>query len=86
MSKIVIDARIINSSTGRYIERLLTHLEDLESQHDFIVLVPEKDKDYWRPRTANFEVRVADFKNYSFEEQLAFNSFLQSRISIHLDT
>lgn len=78
--KIVIDARIISSSTGRYIERLLTHLEDLKSEHQFIVLVPEKDKDYWRPRAENFEVRVADFKNYSFEEQLSFNTFLQ-----HLD-
>ena len=73
---IAIDARIINSSTGRYIERLLTYLEKLDSPHKFTVLVPEKDKDYWKPTKKNFKVVVADYKQYSFEEQIGFARFL----------
>ena len=74
---IAIDARIINSSTGRYVERLLTYLEKLDSPHTFSVLVREKDKAYWKPTKKNFKVIVADFKQYSFEEQLGFARFLQ---------
>ena len=45
MSKrIVIDARIINSSTGRYVERLITYLQHVDRENDYIVLVPKKDR------------------------------------------
>jgi glycosyltransferase involved in cell wall biosynthesis len=74
---IAIDARIINSSTGRYIERLLTYLEKLDSPHQFSVLVMKKDKNYWKPTKSNFTVVVADFQQYTFAEQLGFNAFLQ---------
>ena len=74
---IAIDARIINSTTGRYVERLLTYLETLNSPHQFSVLVPEKDKDYWKPTKDNFTVVVADFQQYTFAEQLGFNTFLR---------
>ncbi len=75
---IVIDARIINSSTGRYVERLLTNLEKLNSPHRFTILVPSADKDYWQPTSTNFTVTVADFANYSFAEQLGFKRFLDT--------
>lgn len=74
---IAIDARIINSSTGRYIERLLTHLEQLNSPHQFTVLVRKKDKDYWTPTKPNFTVKVADYANYSFAEQIGFYFYLK---------
>ncbi len=74
---IAIDARIISSGTGRYIERLLTHLEKLDSPHKFSVLVRKKDKEYWKPTTKNFKVIIADFENYSLDEQLGFNTFLK---------
>lgn len=73
---IAIDARIINSSTGRYIERLLTYLEKLDSPHQFSVLVRKKDRDYWKPTKPNFKVIVADFHQYTFAEQIGFNIFL----------
>lgn len=74
--KIVIDARIINSSTGRYVERLLTYLQEIDTTNSYIVLVPSKDKDYWRPTAENFEVRTVDYKNYSFGEQVGFCTYL----------
>lgn len=67
-----IDARIIASSTGRYVERLLTYLEKLESPHQYTVLVLEKDKNYWKPTKDNFTVMVADFKDYTVGEQVGF--------------
>jgi glycosyltransferase involved in cell wall biosynthesis len=74
---IAIDARIINSSTGRYVERLLTHLQDIDTVNDYTVLVRQKDLTYWHPTGKNFTVKVADFDNYSFAEQFSFNSFLK---------
>lgn len=77
MAHIAIDARIINSSTGRYVERLITHLQDVDHKNQYSILVRKKDVDFWKPRNANFTVRVADFDNYSFGEQLGFNRFLK---------
>lgn len=72
MAKIVIDARIISSSTGRYIERLLTYLEKIDEKNEYVVLVPEKDIDYWKPKSKNFTLQVSKYKNFSFNEQLGF--------------
>lgn len=76
MSHIVIDARIINSSTGTYVERLLHYLEKIDTQNQYTVIVPSKDISYWKPTNSNFTVVPGDFKNYSFAEQTSFRSFL----------
>jgi glycosyltransferase involved in cell wall biosynthesis len=77
MSKrIAIDARLINSSTGRYIERLVTYLQEIDKENNYIVIVPSKDKHYWKPTSDNFTVQTADYANYSFGEQLGFCKFL----------
>jgi glycosyltransferase involved in cell wall biosynthesis len=78
MSHIVIDARVINSSTGRYVERLLTYLEKIDKTNEYTVLVPSVDLNYWKPSKKNFKVIAADFKNYSFSEQFAFRRLLKS--------
>lgn len=75
---IVIDGRIINSSTGRYVERLVTYLQDVDTVNEYTVLVPTKDKDFWKPRAKNFRVLAADFANYSFAEQTGFKKLLDS--------
>lgn len=74
--RIAIDARIINSSTGRYVERLITYLQEIDHENHYLIIVPSKDKDYWVPFADNFEVITADFKNYSFGEQTGFCKFL----------
>lgn len=76
MSHIAIDARIINSSTGTYIERLLYYLQKIDHINHYSILVREKDKNYWMPINKNFQVIVADFRNYSLAEQFCFNKFL----------
>ncbi len=77
MSHIAIDARIINSSTGRYVERLLHYLQDIDQENGYSVLVLEKDKDYWQPTAANFKVIVADFDQYSVAEQVGLKGLLK---------
>ncbi len=78
MSKIVIDARIINSSTGRYVERLLHYLQQTDNKNNYVVLIPTKDKDYWKPTAKNFTVQFCDVKNYSFAEQTVFKRYLEN--------
>lgn len=73
---IAIDARIINSSTGRYVERLITHLQSIDTKNTYTILVRKKDETFWKPSAPNFTVKVADFDNYSLAEQTKFKKFL----------
>ena len=75
---IAIDARIIYTSTGRYVERLLHHLQTLDSTNKYIVLLLVKDYDKWQPQAGNFSKQLADFKPYTFQEQVGFYQLLQS--------
>lgn len=76
--RIVIDGRIIGSTTGRYIERLVTYLEKIDHTNEYILLVPSKDLAVWKPTNSNFTVKAADFDNYSMAEQTGLNTLLKS--------
>ena len=78
MAHIVIDARIISSTTGRYVERLLHHLEKIDLVNEYTVLVRKKDENYWIPTNPNFTTKVAEFKNYSFSEQIGLLKLLNT--------
>jgi glycosyltransferase involved in cell wall biosynthesis len=73
---IAIDARIINSSTGTYVERLLTYLEIIDQKNQYSVLVKNADRNFWKPTNPNFSIKIADFANYSLNEQTKFKTFL----------
>lgn len=75
---IAIDARIINSTTGTYVERLLHYLQEIDTENRYTVLVPSKDLDFFKPTNKNFSVLAADFKNYSLSEQIGFKRFLDT--------
>ncbi|MDB5179817.1 MAG: glycosyl transferase, group 1 [Candidatus Saccharibacteria bacterium] len=77
MAHVAIDARIINSTTGRYIERLLTYLQEIDHTNVYSVLVRAKDENFWKPTAHNFMIKVADFDNYSIAEQIGFKRFLK---------
>ena len=76
MKHIAIDARIINSSTGTYVERLLNYLQKIDKVNKYSVLVPTKDKNYWKPTSKNFKIVTINYKNYSLGEQIGFKKFL----------
>ncbi len=61
---IVIDARIRPASTGRPIARLLEHLQEIDKEHRYTVLI-KKDDD-WRPTAKNFTAKPIDYPIFSF--------------------
>jgi len=78
MKHIVIDARIISSTTGRYVERLLHYLEMLDTKNRYTVLVRKKDVDYWKPTNQNFSIEIAEYAPYTVHEQIGFHRQLNS--------
>jgi len=69
---IVIDARIRPSGTGRYVDRLLAHLQTIDSTNDYTILL--RNDDSWTPEAANFKVKHVGFPQFSFNpwDQIAF--------------
>lgn len=76
--RIAIDARIISTSTGRYIERLAEYLQDVDSKNEYFVLVRKDDLNYWEPRGKNFQVVEANYGDFGFSEQLGLLKQLNS--------
>lgn len=70
--KIVIDARIIDSSTGVYVQRLLHFLHEVDTKNDYVVVAPLKTIDMWRDRYPHFDWQIADQPPYTFAEQFSF--------------
>src|SRR6185312_2254686 len=68
--KIVVDARIISTTTGRYIERLLDYLQQIDSVNHYHVLLRAADFKQWQPKAPNFTPVMSDFPPYTFREQL----------------
>lgn len=78
MSHIVIDARKIKSSTGRYAYELVKNLEPIDQKNRYTVIVLPQEAEYYQPKNPNFTVVTSPHKHYSFEEQLGFAKFLYS--------
>lgn len=73
MSKhIVVDARIRRSSTGRYADRLIEHLQEVDKQNRYTILVEPDDP--WEPTSPNFSVKPCRYAQFSFNplDQLGF--------------
>lgn len=77
MSRIAIDARIYSSGTGRYMRELIAHLEAIDNNNDYLILLRTKDLSAYKPTNPRFKAVEADFKDYSFGEQLGLNGLLR---------
>lgn len=79
MKHIVIDARVRSSGVGasRYIDRLIEHLQILDGENRYTILIDPKDK--WRPTAENFSVLPCKYKRFSFNllDQITFGLFLR---------
>lgn len=73
---IVIDARGRRTSTGRYVDRLMEHLQDLDSLNRYTILLEPSDT--WKPKAKNFTTKACHYKRFSFNpfDQLTFAFFL----------
>jgi glycosyltransferase involved in cell wall biosynthesis len=72
MKRIVIDARELRTSTGRYIERLLNQLQQVDNDlsHRYIVLLKPEDMEGWKPTSKRFTKVACRYKEFGFGEQL----------------
>ena len=70
--KIVIDARELRTSSGRYVERLLHYLQQVDKTNNYIILLTRKDMNGWEPTNPRFTKQVTHYKEFTFGEQLGF--------------
>lgn len=71
--RIGIDARFFGpqeTGIGRYVERLVSHLEDFDDGHEYVVFLRRPMFDQWTPRRANWSKVLADYRWYTLAEQL----------------
>jgi glycosyltransferase involved in cell wall biosynthesis len=76
--KIVVDARELRTSTGRYVERLLHYLQQLDDKHDYVVLLKPADYNGWEPSNPRFTKLVCPYKEFTFAEQVGLLRQLNS--------
>ena len=69
---IIIDARIRRSSTGRYVDRLIEHLQNIDTENHYTVLTQPTDD--WQPVAQNFRRADAPYGQFSFSplQQIKF--------------
>lgn len=60
---IVIDGRIRRSSTGRYVDRLIEHLQAVDTYHKYTVLLQPDDT--WQPKNSNFRTVPCRYPQFS---------------------
>ena len=72
MSRIVIDAREYATSTGRYIERLIHYLQQLDRANEYLILLESKDIPAFeknRTKSEHFMAVACDYKEFTLSEQ-----------------
>jgi len=70
---IVIDARIRRSSTGRYVDRLVEHLQAIDQLNRYTILVQPDDP--WEPKAPNFYREDSKYAQFSLNpmQQIGFS-------------
>ncbi len=68
--KIVIDARMLRESSGRYVENLLKYLQEIDHTHSYVVLLKPKDMNGWTPTNRHFKKIACPYKDFTFSEQV----------------
>lgn len=73
---IAIDARTLRTSTGRYVERLIHYLQQIDTKNRYSILLKPQDMDSWQPTNPNFTKVACPHKEFSFAEQIGFKKQL----------
>lgn len=70
---IVIDARVRRASTGRYTDRLVEHLQKIDTENDYTILVQPDDD--WKFTNPKFKTVPCKYQQFSFNpiDQIAFS-------------
>jgi glycosyltransferase involved in cell wall biosynthesis len=78
MSRIGIDARELRTSSGRYIERLIHYLQEIDTENEYFIFLKPADMEGWQPTNPNFKKLACPYKEFTFAEQLGFKKQLDS--------
>lgn len=73
--KIGIDARFYGppgKGLGRYTTELIRSLEALDAKNDYVIFLRKENFNLYTPMNSHFRKVLADFRWYSFEEQVGF--------------
>ncbi|XLQ20070.1 MAG: glycosyltransferase family 4 protein [Candidatus Moraniibacteriota bacterium] len=73
--KIGIDARFFGPDSkglGRYTQKLIEHLEDVDCENEYVIFLRENNFDEYVPKNKKFTKVKADYRWYSFAEQIFF--------------
>ncbi len=71
--RIAIDARFFGEAgPGRYTKNIITHLEQIDPVNEYYIFMQKRNIDLYVPQNPHFKKVLADFKWYSFEEQIFF--------------
>ncbi len=71
--KIGIDARFFGPESkglGRYTKKLIEELEKIDEENEYIIFLTKDNYDLYIPKNSNFRKVLADYKWYSWKEQL----------------
>lgn len=69
---IVIDARSMFTSTGRYTRKLIENLEHIDTEHRYTIVLPRERVADWVPRNPAFATVATDTPYFSLREQTTF--------------
>jgi len=78
--KIGIDARFYGSvgkGLGRYAQKLIENLENIDDENQYFVFLLKENFDEFQPNNKNFQKVLADFRWYTFAEQIKFPLLLR---------
>lgn len=83
MKRIVIDCRTWRFGTGRYQERMVHYLQRTENErtkyeHEYLILLRERDFDSFQPTNPNFKKVLCPYKEFTFGEQIGLLRQLNS--------
>jgi len=78
MKMIVIDARQSGETTGRYIDKLIEYLYKLNVPYEITIITKPHREKFIKNIAPKFRVVTTNFKEFTFDEQIAFKKQIES--------
>jgi len=78
--RIGIDARFFGSigkGLGRYTQKLIENLEKVDNTNQYFVFLKKDNFDEYQPKSKNFQKVLANFRWYTFSEQIKFPKLIK---------
>ncbi len=73
MKRIGLDSRFYDEAgPGRYVNNIVKHLEQVDLENEYIVFLRPRGFDAYKPQNPNFKKVLADYKWYTWSEQIPF--------------